>query len=103
MSHNHEPGKEAASRHKPAIIAIVVALLVALAAFMVFRPGTVDDGGDGIATTPPPAGVTSSDAAGTTDETAAPVSPDADTPADGIDTGTATTPPATDAAPAPAN
>lgn len=102
MSHNYEPGK-AASRHKPAIIAIVVALLVALAAFMVFRPGTVDEGGDGIATTPPAADVTSTDAEGTEPGTAAPVSPDADTPADGIDDGAAVTPPATDPAPAPAN
>lgn len=101
MSHNYEPEK-AARRHKPAIIGIIVALLVALGAFLVFSPGAEDDGGDGIATTPPPAGVTSTEAAGTEAETAAPVSPDAGTPADGVDGDGGAIPDATTPA-APAN
>ncbi|MDO5647935.1 hypothetical protein [Paracoccus sp. (in: a-proteobacteria)] len=60
MSHNNEP-ERAAPRHMPAIIAIAVALLVAVLAFVVFRPGA-DEQNDGIATTPPPAGVTSTEA-----------------------------------------
>ncbi|MFN3276668.1 MAG: hypothetical protein ACK41U_18595 [Paracoccus sp. (in: a-proteobacteria)] len=100
MSHNYEPEK-AARRHKPAIIGIIVALLVALAAFLVFSPGAVEDGGDGIATTPPPAGVTSTEAAGTEAGTAAPVAPDAGTPADAMEGGDgAMSDPATPAAPA---
>ncbi|MGP9804574.1 hypothetical protein [Paracoccus sp. NSM] len=79
MSHNHEPPK-AASRHKPALIAIAVALLAALIAFMVFRPGVVDDGGDGIANTAPPASVPTTEAAGREEETAPPVTSDALTP-----------------------
>lgn len=88
MSHNHEPPK-AASRHKPALIAIAIAMLAALIAFMVFRPGVEDDGGDGIATTPPPAEVTSTEAEGREEETDPPVVPDAVTPdgATGADMG----------------
>lgn len=92
MSHNTEPGP-AATRHKPAIIAIVVALLVALVAFMVFQPG-VDEESAGIATTAPPAGVTMSEADGRGEDVAPPVTPGADTPADaagGVET--TTTPP----------
>lgn len=93
MSHNHEPPK-AASRHKPALIAIAVALLAALIAFMVFRPGVVDDGGDGIANTPPPAGVPTTQAEGREDETAPPVTSDALTP-EPAPTGAPMTDPAT--------
>lgn len=76
MSHNHEPPK-AASRHKPALIAIAAALLAALIAFMVFRPGVVEEGGDGIANTPPPADVTTTEAEGLEEQTAPPVTSDA--------------------------
>lgn len=50
MSHNSEAPR-AASQHKPAIFALIVALLAALIAFMVFRPG-LDEQNEGIATTP---------------------------------------------------
>ena len=54
MSHNHEP-ERAAPRHKPAIIAIIVALAVALVAFLIFTPGAdeVDDGIVDTAAEPP--------------------------------------------------
>ena len=81
MSHNHEPDK-AARRHKPAIIAIAIALLAALLAFWVFRPGVPEEGGDGLANTPPPASMPLGDAEGRSDETAPPVTPGANTPAD---------------------
>lgn len=88
MSHNHEP-ERAARRHKPAIIAIALALLVALIAFWVFRPGVPEEGGDGLATTAPPAGLPVTEAEGTEDQTAPPVTPGADTPADaGVPAGT---------------
>lgn len=53
MSHNDNNPQRSASRHKPALIALAIALLAALLAFFVFRPG-IDDQNDGIATTPPP-------------------------------------------------
>lgn len=88
MSHNHEPDK-AARRHKPAIIAIAVALLAALLAFWIFRPGVPEEGGDGLANTPPPASMPLGDAEGRSDETAPPVTPSANTPADsGVPAGT---------------
>lgn len=88
MSHNHEPDK-AARRHKPAIIAIAIALLAALLAFWVFRPGVPEEGGDGLANTPPPADMPLGDAEGRSDQTEPPVTPGANTPADaGIPSGT---------------
>ena len=83
MSHNHEPEK-AARRHKPAIIAIAVALLAALIAFWVFRPGVPEEGGDGLANTPPPADMPLTDAEGREAGTEPPVTPGADTPGDAI-------------------
>lgn len=64
MSHNDNNPGTSARNHKPAIIAIVVALLVALVAFMVFTPGA-NEQNDGIATTAPPADTPISDAEGT--------------------------------------
>lgn len=71
MSHNSNDVGRSASRHRPALIAIAVALLVAFLAFVVFRPG-VDEQNDGLATTPPPAGTPTTTAEGT-DGTAPPV------------------------------
>lgn len=71
MSHNDNNPQRSASRHKPALIAIAIALLVAFLAFMVFSPG-MDEQNDGIATTPPPADAPITDAEGT-DGTAPPV------------------------------
>ena len=81
MSHNHEPEK-AARNHKPAIIAIIVALVVAALVFFVFTPG-VDEQEDGIATTAPPADTPISDAEGLGEDVGEPTTPGADTPADG--------------------
>lgn len=53
MSHNDNNPQRSASRHRPALIAIAIALLAAFLAFVVFRPG-MNDPNDGIATTPPP-------------------------------------------------
>ena len=75
MSHNDNNPQRSASRHKPALIAIAIALLAAFLAFMVFRPG-MDDQNEGIATTPPPAETPITNAEGT-DGTAPPlVSPE---------------------------
>lgn len=64
MSHNDDKAERSARRHRPAIIAIAVALLVAVLAYLVFMPGT-DEQGEGIATTPPPADTPLTDAEGT--------------------------------------
>lgn len=71
MSHNSNDVGRSASRHRPALIAIAVALLMAFLAFMIFRPG-LDDQNDGIVTTPPPAGTPTTTAEGI-DGTAPPV------------------------------
>lgn len=63
MSHNDNDPERSARRHKPAVIAIAVALLVAVIAFVFFIPGAPDQ--DGIATTPPPAGTPTTEAGGT--------------------------------------
>lgn len=52
MPHNTEPKRDA-SRHKPALVAMAVALLTVVALFLVLRPGWNEDDA-GIATTPPP-------------------------------------------------
>lgn len=52
MSHNTDPNREA-SRHKPALMAMAVALLTVIVLFLVLRPGWNEDDA-GIATTPPP-------------------------------------------------
>ena len=71
MSHNDNNPQRSASRHRPALIAIAVALLAALIAFLVFMPGT-NEQNEGIATTPPPAETPITNAEGT-DGTAPPV------------------------------
>ena len=53
MSHNSNDVGRSARRHRPALIAIAVALLVAFLAFMIFTPGANEEN-DGIVTTPPP-------------------------------------------------
>lgn len=63
MSHNDDNVQRSASRHRPALIAIAIALLVALIAFFAFRPGT-NEQNEGIATTPPPAGTPVTNAEG---------------------------------------
>ena len=73
MSHNDNNPQRAASRHKPALIAIAVALLAAFLAFMVFRPG-MDTQNDGIATTPPPGETPITNAEGIDGNTSPPVS-----------------------------
>lgn len=63
MSFNsNDPGRSA-RRHRPALIAIAVAILVAVIAFLVFSPG-VEKADDGVTQTPPPAGVPLTDAEG---------------------------------------
>lgn len=75
MSHNDNNVQRSASRHKPALIALAIALLAAFLAFMVFRPG-VEEQNEGLATTPPPAGTPITNAEGI-DGTAPPlVSPE---------------------------
>ncbi len=100
MSYNHNDPEKAARKHKPAIIAIIVALAVAVLAFLVFAPGA-DEQNDGIATTPPPAGTPMSDAEGL-GGAADPVAPGADTPADAATgpVGTADQPAGAETAPA---
>ncbi|MFN4061093.1 MAG: hypothetical protein ACK4IA_10110 [Paracoccus hibiscisoli] len=100
MSYNHNDPEKAARKHKPAIIAIVVALAVAVLAFLVFAPGA-NEQNDGIATTPPPAGTPMSDAEGL-GAPADPVTPDANTPANAATgpVGTADQPAGAETAPA---
>jgi hypothetical protein len=81
MSFNNEPENDA-RKHKPAIIAIIVALIIAGLVFIVFQPGTSDPAGDGIATTAPPADTPVTDAEGLTGDDQAPGSPGGNTPAD---------------------
>lgn len=82
MSFNNEDPKKSATRHKPAILAIIVALIVAVLVFFAFTPG-VDEQNEGIATTAPPGDTPISDAEGLGEDVAPTVSPGADTPADG--------------------
>lgn len=63
MSSNDSNPERAAKRHVPAIVGIGLALVVALLAFLIFMPG-VDEDDEGIATTAPPEGVTSTEAEG---------------------------------------
>jgi hypothetical protein len=85
MSHNEDDVTRSARHHRPAIIAVAVALLVAVLAFLVFQPGT-NEQNQGIATTPPPAGTPMTEAGGmegvaddaVSPEGAAPVTGDAD-------------------------
>jgi hypothetical protein len=75
MSHNDNNVQRSASRHRPALIALAIAVLAAFLAFVVFRPGT-EEQNEGIATTPPPAETPITNAEGT-DGTAPPlVSPE---------------------------
>lgn len=78
MSHNDDNLNREARRHNPAIIGIIVALVVAVVAFLIFRPGT-NEQNDGIATTPPPAETPITAAEGT-DGTAPPVVSPSGTP-----------------------
>ena len=73
MSHNDDNPQRSASRHKPALIAIAIALLAAFLAFVVFRPGT-NEQNQGLATTPPPAETPITNAEGTDGSTSPPVS-----------------------------
>lgn len=75
MSHNDNNPQRAASRHRPALIAIAVALLAALVAFLVFMPGT-NEQNEGIATTPPPAGTPITEAEGRDEGQPTPVAPE---------------------------
>ena len=102
MSYNHNDPEKAARNHKPAIIAIVVALAVAVLAFLVFTPGA-NEQNDGIATTPPPADVPLSDADGLGAPVGDPVTPGADTPADAATGPVGTADQPAGATPAPAN
>lgn len=100
MSHNDNNVQRSASRHKPALIALAIALLAAFLAFMVFRPG-VEEQNQGLATTPPPAGTPVTEAEGT-DGTAPPlVSPEGlPQPEEGEVRGTDAAPATEDTAPA---
>jgi hypothetical protein len=82
MSFNHQEPENDARNHKPAIIAIVVALVVAGLVFLVFQPGTSEPEGDGIVTTAPPADTPVTNAEGLTGDDEAPGSPGGNTPAD---------------------
>lgn len=100
MSHNdQDPGHEARN-HKPAVIAIVVALVVAALVFLVFQPGTTEPEGDGIATTAPPSDTPVTEAEGVTGDDEAPGAPGADTPADASPEATTEDSAPEDAAPA---
>lgn len=79
MSHNEQNLDRSARNHRPAIIAIVVALLVAAVAYFVFMPGT-NEQNEGIATTPPPAGIAVPEAEGTDAAAGTPISPEGAAP-----------------------
>lgn len=74
MSHNSNDVGRESRRHRPAIIAIAVALLVVVIAYFVFPIG-VREQNEGIATTPPPVGTTSTTAEGTDPGQTTPVAP----------------------------
>ena len=74
MSHNDNKPERSAPRHNPALIAIAVAVVVAILAFVVLIPGAPEE--DGIATTAPPEGTTSTEAEGTDASESAPVIPE---------------------------
>lgn len=80
MSHNTDP-HTAAKNHRPAIIGIALALMVALVVFLVFRPG-INEQNQGIATTPPPSGTINETVSGTPEAIGAAREP-ASTPAPG--------------------
>lgn len=75
MSHNSNDVERSARRHRPALIAIAVALLVAFLAFMIFTPGANEEN-DGIVTTPPPGDTPVSTAEGTDGEAPPVVAPE---------------------------
>ncbi|WCR11710.1 hypothetical protein JHW45_04870 [Paracoccus stylophorae] len=83
MSYNENDPGRSASKHRPALIGIAVAIIAAIVAYLVFLPGT-DEQNEGIATTAPPADTAVSEASGTdagstpdiAPEGSAPVTPD---------------------------
>lgn len=79
MSHSDNNLGRSGRNHRPAIIAIVVALAVAAVAYFVFLPGT-NEQNEGIATTPPPADAPLGEAGGTDGTTSTPVSPEGAAP-----------------------
>ncbi|MCF3972802.1 hypothetical protein [Paracoccus salsus] len=79
MSFNNENPKTSAKNHRPAIIGIVVALLVAVIAFLLFMPGA-DEQNEGIVTTPPPGDTALTDAEGDEAGEAAVIAPDSAAP-----------------------
>lgn len=79
MSHNDDNLNREARRHNPAIIGIIVALIVAVVAFLVFRPGT-NEQNEGIATTPPPADTPLTPAEGIGGDTAPAIAPEGAAP-----------------------
>lgn len=81
MSNNDDNMNREARRHSPAIIAIILALVVAIGAFFVFRPGT-NEQNEGIATTAPPADTPVTPAEGTDGATAPVIAPEGSTPTD---------------------
>lgn len=83
MSHNNDNIEREARRHNPALIAIVVALAVAAVVYFVFVLGA-DEQNEGVATTPPPADATLTEAEGTGGEDAPVIAPDSAAPADGV-------------------
>lgn len=100
MSHNSNDVGHSARRHRPALIAIAVAVLAAFLAFMVFTPGANEEN-DGIATTPPPADVPVTTAEGIDGEASPIVSPEGlPQPDDEAVRGTEAAPETSDAPPA---
>ncbi|MBK4217050.1 hypothetical protein JJJ17_14045 [Paracoccus caeni] len=81
MSSNEPNVPQEARRHRPAIIAIVIALVVAVLAFLILSPGA-DEQNDGIATTEPPAGTTLTPAEGTDGAAEPQIAPDDAAPTD---------------------
>ena len=79
MSHNDNDATRSARKHRPALIAIAVAVLAALLLYVVF-PAGVDEQNEGIATTPPPEDTPITDAEGAGDAAAPTISPDAAAP-----------------------
>lgn len=100
MSFNHQEPENDARKHKPALIAIIVALVIAGLVFVVFQPGASEPEGDGIATTAPPADTPVTDAEGVSGDDEAPGAPGGDTPADASPEATTEDSAPEDAAPA---
>lgn len=73
MSHNEPDPVQSVRKHRPAVIAIILALAVVIIAYFVFTPG-LNEQNDGIATTPPPGDTTLAPAEGLEPDATDPIS-----------------------------